>query len=77
MDVPIVLYAELWETLRDTFAAEQFSLAIVWKDFLQGGGRLSLGVATGALAVISAQALFQHTGLGFTSPQGRILDETT
>jgi hypothetical protein len=77
MDVPIVLYAELWETLRDTFAAEQFSLAIVWKDFLQGGGRLSLGVATGALAVISAQALFQHTGLGFTNPQGRILDETT
>jgi hypothetical protein len=57
VDVPVVLYAELWEGLRDALAPGEFSLAIVWKDFLQGGGRLGLGLTAGAMAVLGARRI--------------------
>lgn len=51
LDTPAVLAAELWETVLDRVAPGAFSPLVLWKDFLQSGGRQALGVAIGLLAV--------------------------
>jgi hypothetical protein len=53
-DVPAVLAAELWEILIEHLAPNTFSPLVIWKNFLQGGGRNALGVAIGAASVALA-----------------------
>lgn len=50
-DVPSVLAAELWEIILQSQAPNSFSPLIVWKDFLQGGGRYALGLVAGITCV--------------------------
>lgn len=53
-DLPFVLAAELWEIMRDAAAPGETSWLVAWKTFLEGGGRLCLGLATGAAAACIA-----------------------
>lgn len=55
LDVPLVLLGELWELLRAAQAPGSFSLLIIWKDFLQGGGRLALALCAVMVAIAMAQ----------------------
>lgn len=50
-DLPCVLAAELWELVIERLAPGTSSPLVIWKDFLQGGGRYALGVAAGAASV--------------------------
>lgn len=56
-DVPFVLWGELWDIHVSAFEPDRFSPLLMWKDFLQGGGRFLLGLAVGVLAVGVGQAL--------------------
>ena len=56
-DVPLVLWAELWDIHVSAFEPDRFSPLLIWRDFLQGGGRFVLGLAAGVLAVIGGQVL--------------------
>lgn len=56
-DVPFVLWAELWNFHVSVFEPDRFSPLLIWKDFLQGGGRFALGLGVGMLAVVASQAL--------------------
>lgn len=53
-DLPCVLAAELWEILIAHLAPDTFSPLVAWRNFLQGGGRLALGLAAGAASVALA-----------------------
>ena len=56
-DVPFVLWAALWDIHVSAFEPERFSPLLIWRDFLQGGGRFALGLGVGVLAVMAGQAL--------------------
>ncbi len=53
LDVPMVLWASLWQLHVDAFAPGLFSPLLMWLDFLQGGGRMALALlaAAGVVAV--------------------------
>lgn len=51
VDMPLVLVAELWQTAIDALAPGTLSFLVIWKTFLQGGGRYALGLAVAAAAV--------------------------
>jgi hypothetical protein len=53
-DLPCVLAAELWELPLDALAPGTVSVLVIWKDFLQGGGRHALGLAAAVAAVHGA-----------------------
>lgn len=50
-DVPFVLWGELWDIQISALEPERFSPLLMWKNFLQGGGRFVLGLGAGMLAV--------------------------
>lgn len=56
-DVPSVLAAELWEIVIQRLSPNSFSPLIVWKEFLQGGGRYALGLVVGGACVGLANRL--------------------
>lgn len=56
-DVPFVLWAELWNLHVSAFEPDRFSPLLIWKDFLQGGGRFMLGLVAGVLVLWCADAL--------------------
>ncbi|WP_283743496.1 hypothetical protein [Sideroxydans sp. CL21] len=43
-DIPLLLAGELWGVLLDNLSPGSWSFLTVWADFLQGGGRLAIGV---------------------------------
>jgi hypothetical protein len=47
LDVPFVLWASLWSLHVDSYAPDLWSPLLVWRDFLQGGGRFALAVLLG------------------------------
>lgn len=51
LDIPFVLAGELWALFVDRYAPANFSPLLAWKDFLQGGGRLAMAFAAGALVI--------------------------
>jgi hypothetical protein len=55
LDLPMVLWGSLWQLHVDAFAPDTFSPLLIWRDFLQGGGRLALAVVLGALVVLLAR----------------------
>lgn len=57
LDVPLVLLGEVWELVRMARAPDSFSLLIIWKDFLQGGGRLALAFCAAMAATAASQKL--------------------
>lgn len=58
LDVPMVLWASLWQLHVEAFAPGLFSPLLMWLDFLQGGGRMALALlaAGGVLAAARAMA---------------------
>lgn len=57
LDTPSVLAGELWQLVLDRVAPGSFSPLVMWKEFLQSGGRQSLGIAVGLLAVAAGPSL--------------------
>jgi hypothetical protein len=45
IDVPLVLWANIWRFHVDAFAPGLFSPLLLWADFLQSGGRLAAAMA--------------------------------
>jgi hypothetical protein len=54
-DVPFVLWASLWSLHVDAYAPDLWSPLLVWRDFLQGGGRFALAITFGVLHVYLCQ----------------------
>lgn len=63
LDVPFVLLGEAWNIQVAALEPDRFSPILVWKDFLQGGGRFVLGLMAGVIAIALGNAL--------TNPQRR------
>ena len=57
LDTPFSLAAWLWHTQLRQYEPERFSALISWNLFLNGGGRIALGLVAGALAVALARAM--------------------
>ena len=60
VDVPFVLWGELWNIHVLALEPDRFSPLLIWKYFLQGGGRFVLGLAVGVLAVVAGQAAVRN-----------------
>lgn len=57
VDVPSVLSAELWALFVDRFTPGLHSPLLLWKDFLQGGGRFALSCSAAVTAIIFSQSV--------------------
>jgi hypothetical protein len=55
IDIPFVLAGELWELALPSLDPQATSPLIIWKQFLQSGGRYALNAAAGVFAVMGAQ----------------------
>jgi len=54
LDMPAVLAALPWALHVEALEPDRFSPLLIWKDLMQGGGRVALGLVVGALAVLAA-----------------------
>lgn len=71
VDVPFVLVGELWALLADHYATGNSSPLLLWKDFLQNGGRPALAFVLGAAAVLSARRALSGLCLyDYANPRG-------
>lgn len=52
IDLPVTLYAYVWDMYIYAFAPEQFSPLLVWHEFLHAGGRLGIGVLIGVASAM-------------------------
>ena len=50
IDLPLSLYAYVWDMLIDSLDPNGFSPLLAWHEFLHAGGRLGMGVLLGLLA---------------------------
>lgn len=50
IDLPLTLYAYVWDILVDSLDPNGFSVLLAWHEFLHAGGRLGVGVLLGLLA---------------------------
>jgi hypothetical protein len=57
VDLPIALWAQVWQSYVDAFSPGMFSPLLTWAHFLQGGGRFVLGLNAAAGSVLIAQKL--------------------
>ncbi len=57
VDLPMALWAQVWQSYVDAFSPGMFSPLLVWANFLQGGGRLALGVVAAMGSVLVVQTL--------------------
>lgn len=63
VDAPVVLAGELWHMVLTELAPETASAVVLWRSFMQAGGRYALGLCAGAVAVV----LVQRLGTAITS----------
>ena len=50
IDLPLTLYAYVWDLLVDSLDPNGFSPLLAWHEFLHAGGRLGMGILMGLLA---------------------------
>lgn len=62
IDMPVVLAGELWDLALDMLDPGATSALVMWKVFMQGGGRYALGLTAGVLAVLVARRISQFVG---------------
>lgn len=62
VDLPFVLWGEVWNIHVAALEPERVSPLLLWKDFLQGGGRFALGLVAGAMTVIWGEGLVEPRG---------------
>jgi hypothetical protein len=77
IDMPVVLAGELWELALDALDPGATSALVIWKQFMQGGGRYALGLAAGVLAVLAARRLSQFVGRGLPAGSSAVSALTT
>ena len=58
IDLPLTLYAYVWDMLIDSLAPNGFSPLLAWHQFLHAGGRLGMGVLLGLLAISAANSAY-------------------
>lgn len=51
LDLPFVLWAQVWTNYHERFTPGDFSALLVWNDFLQHGGRWLIGLALAVLII--------------------------
>ena len=51
-DLPAVLAGSVWQILVDGMAPGDTTPLLAWKAMVAGGGRLALGLAAGAAAIV-------------------------
>lgn len=56
IDLPLTLYAYVWDMLIDSLDRNGFSPLLAWHEFLHAGGRLGVGVLLGLLAISAANS---------------------
>lgn len=57
LDVPMVLWGNLWRLHVDAFAPQLWSPLLMWVDFLQTGGRMALALVCAGGVLSGAQAM--------------------
>jgi hypothetical protein len=57
IDMPVVLAGELWDLVLSELDPGSTKALVIWKTFMQGGGRYALGLVGGCLAVLAARHL--------------------
>jgi hypothetical protein len=57
LDIPLVLLGELNESLIEATAPGTFSVAVLWKDFLQAGGRFAMAIAAAVATIGMSDSL--------------------
>lgn len=57
LDTPLALLASLWNLILSNLAPGSFSPLIAWDNFLEGGGRLAIGIVAGLFSVWFAQII--------------------
>lgn len=55
IDIPFTLLAALWDLIIHHLSPDTFSPLILWNHFLEGGGRLALGLFFAALIIHTTQ----------------------
>lgn len=66
LDLPFVLWAQVWTNYHDQFTPGDFSALLFWNDFLQHGGRWLIGLAL-AILILRLQP-FADSRAPFTVP---------
>jgi hypothetical protein len=59
VDIPVVLAGELWSMVLEALDPNAFSLTVLLKTFIQGGGRYALALVASLLSVLLARRLIQ------------------
>lgn len=59
IDTPLSMWAWLWDVQLRMHDPERLSPLVWWNIFLNGGGRLALGLVAGALSIALARRLIQ------------------
>jgi hypothetical protein len=59
LDIPFTLLAALKGLIVQHLQIQTIPLIVLWGDFLEGGGRLALGLVAGALSVLLADLIFR------------------
>lgn len=54
-DLPLTLHATVWETFVQALEPGRYSAIIVWRDFMQAGGRLAIGILLAMAAYRAAK----------------------
>jgi hypothetical protein len=60
IDTPLSMASWLWNSQVMSYEPGRFSALVAWNTFLNGGGRLALGLVAGALAIALARALAER-----------------
>lgn len=60
IDTPLSMASWLWNSQVMSYEPGRFSALVAWNTFLNGGGRLALGLVAGALAIALARALTER-----------------
>jgi hypothetical protein len=64
IDAPLTLAAGLWKSMLMVFEPGRTSVLVAWRTFLNGGGRLALGLVAGAIAIALARGLMERIERG-------------
>lgn len=76
LNVPCSMAAWLWLVQLKQYAPDTVSPLVWWNTFLNGGGRLVLGMACAALAIALSQRLTNRAAAGAAVPTGQCVSLT-
>lgn len=63
IDLPLTLYAYVWDMYIYAFAPDQFSVLLIWHEFMHAGGRLGLGILIGIASAVLGSWIAQRVAL--------------